>query len=775
MTYQFLENAGVPNPSDRWGTDVFALEAPALPEPWNSEVVGFYYIDKDHPNASDSSDYGWPDQPRITPQRNPWVYQAGERVEWKGQDYTIAQGTWQIKSNGTPTNPVFIKGYNTRLLKTIIPQGQYMVIEGFDLSHKNGAVHCRMVNGENMSFLVVRYCISDGEQRSEGNGSNISAGDTVFTDNTNRRNHLIFYGNTFHSHGSMDLNSSVEDDFLAFSVNQECEWVWVLGNEAYQMGGDSIRVGKATVNDDAYRCSHVFVSDNHWHHNKENAIDIKEADNVVLSNNLCHDFTGSGSASGEGIVVHNDATNVAIVNNIIYNCATGIVNSGVVGLLVYGNIIYDCVRYSNAGETGAYPTGGGVRSWASNSTVDQEIRVFCNTFINVDRPLIFAKGLGNEAKNNIIYNRSFDNGYDIYTEGTAVASTTLENNLVFHDNGNAAQSFDGAVQTDINNFANSTGNLGVAPLLELTPGAAYGTLLAGSPCIDAGADIVAQLDAFSARYDIAGFTMPLFSAADRYGYVRNQGSVMDIGNHESGGAFAPATPKGPINLLVDAVTNSLQWQLTSLNETNVLVYKNGSLLSTLAAGTQVHAIAGIASSVDSYEVEVTNAVGSTKSSAITSDIVSAAYGVVGTIDIDSSRSGLAVRPYAYSASGAITIGEPVYTGTVSGINYSPLSLTLDSAAKGSGYNYVMDYDCSIAVSLDGTGTVEVTVVVISRNGTATAQLATNSTIANISADASEALELVTMTMAISGPTTITLTPTTDDTDHAIGLVAIKEL
>jgi len=74
---------GIPAPS--FGLDEVA---PAAPAAWpGNEAAGYYYIDRTHPNATDSSNqYGYPDKPRATIP-NYATFPAGTYIEVHGGPY----------------------------------------------------------------------------------------------------------------------------------------------------------------------------------------------------------------------------------------------------------------------------------------------------------------------------------------------------------------------------------------------------------------------------------------------------------------------------------------------------------------------------------------------------------------------------------------------------------------------------------------------------------------------------------------------------------------
>ena len=198
----------------------------------------------------------------------------------------------------------------------------------------------------------------------------------------------------------------------------------------------------------------------------ENAIDIKKghaSHQSIIRRNVMHGFRycdatcgGSGGGIGEAVIVHLDAQNMLICDNVIYNCASGIrVSASDTDL--YRNEIYDLV-FDGA-------------TWGN-------IAIFIYSCSNV-----------NIWNNTLDDCHLADGQYSIVIDGTT-AGIVVQNNIL-----NDCGDVDGTPDTcDHNCWFNvvsswvGAGDVNADPLFTNEAGNIF-TLQAASPCIDAGVDV----------------------------------------------------------------------------------------------------------------------------------------------------------------------------------------------------------------------------------------------------------------------------------------------
>ena len=106
-------------------------------------------------------------------------------------------------------------------------------------------------------------------------------------------------------------------DINGITNSQYNDRVWVLQNNIYRLGGDSIRIGqnRAGMPEPSAIPSHTYVGHNHFHDNGENAIDVKHSRDVIISQNRMHGARPSSSSSGEIVIIHERPEYVWLIGN----------------------------------------------------------------------------------------------------------------------------------------------------------------------------------------------------------------------------------------------------------------------------------------------------------------------------------------------------------------------------------------------------------------------------------------------------------------------------
>lgn len=337
-----------------------------------------YFIDKDAAGAADGTNtWGSPTKPRLT---HPWPVNAGACVLFRdastGYSYNNAPSSQMaIGGNGTEALPVFVfsAGPSTNLADRAIFSrssgmviwGQWTVVEGFNITNSCTLGTRPALRGSPVTNIVVRNNIAIGTGVS-GNQTFFSTGGSSLTTGANEtayvRNALVL-SNYITAYG--DYTSSVQQDSLAIMASEFSTNIWAGWNTVFRMQGDAGRLG--TDQDGNFIQGFAFFFENDVWENKENAIDVKKANNCIIARNRFHTFIPSASSpSGTPLTMHYGGRNIWIVNNEIYNVNRGIVSSGTdndyyVGII--GNYIHETL------ERGMYPDRGGGKYLIINNTL----------------------------------------------------------------------------------------------------------------------------------------------------------------------------------------------------------------------------------------------------------------------------------------------------------------------------------------------------------------------------------------------------------------------
>lgn len=319
-----------------------------------------YWIDESAGNCTDTSNpNGSPSSPRCTiPSLS--SLSPGDVVQIRGS-YTLSSDL-TITGTGTSGSPIFVRGDSTSNRTSIDLNssyqidinGDYVVFENFSLSGRDRAVSMTYTD-----YCVIRYVDITGTGTNQGNGAVIAA---------DYSNYLVRAHNSIHDAGNY-LDTS-QNDMHGFATGWYETYTWDLYNTCYHVGGDC----SGNSHDANHNTHHLYIGGNTFYEPRENPIDLKEVNDVVISENHLYNVTESPGGSsvgapGEAIVLHYGPTtddgpyNVWVINNHIHDAVYGIVTSDVgTGIYAIGNVIYDC-------DIGINPDRGGGNFYAYHNTV----------------------------------------------------------------------------------------------------------------------------------------------------------------------------------------------------------------------------------------------------------------------------------------------------------------------------------------------------------------------------------------------------------------------
>jgi hypothetical protein len=136
---------------------------------------------------------------------------------------------------------------------------------------------------------VYKNCDIGGNNTNQSHGSAVS-----MTSNT------VFHNFRVHNFGLLGA-SAPEQDQHGWKVKSTN--VWILDSQGYQLSGDGVQVGDASNG----RGVNVYIGGGYYHDNRENGIDVKDSQNVVISGVRMEGFQPSNSSPGEALIIHDEA------------------------------------------------------------------------------------------------------------------------------------------------------------------------------------------------------------------------------------------------------------------------------------------------------------------------------------------------------------------------------------------------------------------------------------------------------------------------------------
>lgn len=227
-------------------------------------------------------------------------------------------GDYAITAIGTPGDPYVVDARNATFRRAGLT-GQYAILLG-------GTVNADTGSGPFFG-AQCNYCAMIGVEVA---GPGVDAGHSSAVELSSN---TLWFGGSIHGFGD-NRQLAPEQDFHGIKPLGVSD-IWIIEAEIYDNSGDSIQVGDASRGS----ASRIYVSGGRMHHNRENAIDIKNSRDVVISGVRMDGFRPTSSSPGEAVILHDDARDAQILDNIITDSTFGIVSSGHSGHIIDGNDI----------------------------------------------------------------------------------------------------------------------------------------------------------------------------------------------------------------------------------------------------------------------------------------------------------------------------------------------------------------------------------------------------------------------------------------------------
>ncbi len=516
MAQDYQPPLGIPAPE--FGINEQLSDYYTRPDPWATEVAGWYYIDQYHPNASNSYQYGTPNNPL---QRLPSSVPAGSVIEIHGTYDFAPIGYDVLVANGTEQAPVFVIGdEQTIVLRKWEIEASYTIIENMEFT--------------NLGKLVVNYPSHHVSIRNNNLHDMVNTGKIAGSGNsdTQRNYHIVIYNNQIHSQVGWDQNPTVDLDNHGIKFGRFVDDVWVLDNIAYNNAGNFIQVGDDNIPANNQFSRRFYIGRNTSYANRQSPIGLKQASDIIISENILYNNLAiQANAAGQGGVEFQYGTGeLWIINNHIYDSNYGITSgsdSDGIGENQYiiGNLIHDVhsapsynYNANTAWSPAAIMLAGGFNRHVVNNTI-------YNADAGINVPGVSDGSL--EISNNIIYNTTRAN--HIFVEpGFLVSNAMVNNNIIYQPDGDVKIRWGSSTIQNVSQFEASypgagQNNLETEPLLQNPAGDNYGLQLS-SAAIDAG--IVSSV--YQTFFDNYGLNIN----SDRNGTTRPIGNGWDIGAFE---------------------------------------------------------------------------------------------------------------------------------------------------------------------------------------------------------------------------------------------------
>jgi len=485
--------------------DPCTLQPPVAPSGWpSSEVANYYYVDRFHGSATDSSNlYGYPDRPRSSipsgASGSSAVY-----VEIHGNNSTFSPtspdydiGTTGMSMVGTPAQPVFWQGVDAPWLGDVFETtGQHIIIDSIHMQSTGSPLIPHISVDAGTKYFTFR----NGTLR--GTGGAITGGTgqivTIGGSSGNPTEFIVIYNSDVFGGG--DWENEHDKDIHGLRPLYYNRYNWFINNRIYHLQGDCCQTGNSSNSstDPAQRSHYIYMAGNELYETFENALDNKNSYHVIFSSNEVYGFGVHGP--GTAVIASNNDEGALtgyhwIINNEIYGSTGGAIrySGDQTGEKTYavGNWIHD--------------VDGGLRFSDHSGVRNNDEWAVHNTITNCTGGAM-ESNRGDGQNLYISANITYDpGGAHIETQDFVVST------LSYHMSYNSNSSATGVSES---NFDTAIGNqIDVDPVFT-APGSDNFSLQTGSPAIGAIPIRDPLFDVFESMYgvsiatDIAGVAIP---------------------------------------------------------------------------------------------------------------------------------------------------------------------------------------------------------------------------------------------------------------------------
>lgn len=516
---------GIPDPG--FGIDDVR---PARPDPWTSEIAGYYYIDLTSGNDTGRT-YGYPGTSRKT---IPNPVPAGSYVEVHGA--TAVSGTNLIVTcSGTSAawsagvaGPVWILGESVEtrpnFLRPLLITGAYAYLDTLYFSGGNGSIQ---IGSSTAGYPADHVTVRNSEV--QGAVGVLKGAFAVKGTVSDPVSNVVAYNNHFHHTDDQDYAEDTADVHIT-TVGTYSSNIWILDNEINNSSGSGgqILATALTIPD----THHIYYGRNHVYNTRQAGLAVKYGTDMVMSQNTIHDVGNTAWSESKGVGYQYGPNKLWILYNHIYNCKNG-VHGGSTDtsidplwrIYLIGNLIHDIT---------AIGTYDPENSWAEAGMMlagGHEKYIVNNTFYNVVGG-IYIPGNAVFVENNIISNVTGTGGYHLFVDtGTSRDASDVRNNIFYQDVGDEhikwSSTYVGDVAYMLANTGEFTGSLATDPLFISSSDF---HLQASSPAKDS-AVLSGVYATFQALYgidikkDIAGTTRPINALWDIGAYEYNEATA----------------------------------------------------------------------------------------------------------------------------------------------------------------------------------------------------------------------------------------------------------
>jgi hypothetical protein len=356
-------------PYTDWAYDPFTHSVPTKPAEWPSaDKAGFYFIEKNNPNASDTvvagdhvdgqnRRYGYPDLPRKTLIPGPAMeFPAGTVIWIKGGTWAyVATSTldYTVRLLGTPENPCWIYGDPDDKpvftnLKIVTAKSTYFFIENINFGADTVGSGCIAFSSSKYDGQThhgaVRNCFIQNKPYIK-NSSLINIG--TYAQHADQDVHdIVCYKVSFKNCGGgydWDVGDGDQHAFHleGYMAGNRIYRVWIIDNLVLPgdkpdpadgrikgIGGSMVQVGSEYIT--GGNVDHVYIAGNESNYSRQTCVGLKRSGHCIVSSNRALNMYKTGLQTGTGFNIKYDRQeNQWFICNLVDHANVGFVRGSV--------------------------------------------------------------------------------------------------------------------------------------------------------------------------------------------------------------------------------------------------------------------------------------------------------------------------------------------------------------------------------------------------------------------------------------------------------------